>query len=258
MKYYVQVMNQDLRQRQLHNPQYSMRAYARDLGLDSSSLSQVMRGQRPLPLKTAGEVVRGLGLNPVERTKFLESLHRSRLSIDSIEIPEEDDRFMLDESYYKVIAEWEHYAVLTLYDLEGFSARIEEIARRLNLTSERAEEVVGNLLACGLLELSDSGDLVKAHPVIRTTEDSKNRALVDSHLETLEMAKAKLRTEDVDRRDYSSSTLAIDPEMLPAAKTIIREFRMKMSALLKTGKRREVYQLAVQFFPLTESQEEST
>jgi hypothetical protein len=77
------------------------------------------------------------------------------------------------------------------------------------------------------------------------------------HLETLDQGKEKLEL-DVELRDFSSIMLAIDPEKLPEAKTIIREFRQKMASLLKHGHRSEVYQLAIQFYPLTiESKQET-
>ena len=45
--------------------------------------------------------------------------------------------------------------------------------------------------------------------------------------------------------------LAIDLSKLPEAKTIIREFRRKMATLLRDGKKTDVYQLGIQFYPLT-------
>ncbi|MNL64824.1 hypothetical protein D3C87_1890770 [compost metagenome] len=65
------------------------------------------------------------------------------------------------------------------------------------------------------------------------------------------MGKAKLDEVDMMLRDFSSTTLAIDLDKLTEAKTIIREFRQKMSALLRDGNKTDVYQLAIQFYPLT-------
>ena len=52
-------------------------------------------------------------------------------------------------------------------------------------------------------------------------------------------------------RDFSSTTVAIDLDKLPEVKTIIREFRQKMTTLLRDGKKTDVFQLAIQFYPLT-------
>ena len=48
-------------------------------------------------------------------------------NIDNIKIDSTDQRYILDESYHKVIAEWEHYAVLELFNLESFEATTKEV-----------------------------------------------------------------------------------------------------------------------------------
>jgi len=249
--YYIAKLKEDLSLKQRQNPHYSLRAYARDLGLHSSTLSQVLKGKRPLPLRSSTEVVRQLKLGPKEKTLFLESLFQSKTSLDQINLDKSEDRFMLDESYFKTIAEWEHYAVITLFDVEGFKPTTSEIAERLNIKENRAEVVLNNLMTCGLLKYDESSKLVKAHARLRTTEDVTSHALVESHIETLEMGKTKLDEIEVEFRDFSSMTVAIDLKKLTEAKTIIREFRQKMSALLRDGNKTDVYQLAIQFYPLT-------
>lgn len=248
--FYLTKIKEDLSLKQKQNPHYSLRAYARDLGLHSSTLSQILNGKRPLPLKNAGKVAERLNLGPKERTLFLESLYKTKTSLDDIDIGTNDERFMIDESYYKVIAEWEHYAVLTLFDVENFNASVMEISQRLGITEIRSDVVLNNLLICGLIKHED-GKLVKSHSSVRTTEDLTSQALRTSHLEALEMGKNKLDTIAVEKRDYSSMTVAVDPEKMTEAKTIIREFRQKMLALLRDGKKTGVYQLAIQFYPLT-------
>lgn len=248
--HYIQKIKDYLDQKQKSNPSYSLRALARDFNLNSSSLSQVLRGKRTLPLKIAEFMCQRMKLDDKEKTLFMESVHRFRLTIDDIDVGILDERFMLDDSYYKVIAEWEHYAVLSLLDLEGFDSSTRSVAKRLNISEERAEEVIQNLETSELVKKSSTGKLLKVHKDVRTTEDVPSRALDESHLETLELGKEKLKLKK-SLRDFSSSTISIDMNKLPEAKTIIREFRQKMAALLKEGAKTEVYQLAIQFYPLT-------
>jgi len=252
--YYIHKLQDGLSQKQRQNPNYSLRAYARDLGVHAATLSQVMKGSRPLPVKDSLSVVQKLLLPPKERTLFLESLYRSKTKLDAIKIDDNDERFMLDESHFKSIAEWEHYAVLTLFDIDGFKCSANEIAKRLGITLNRAQVVLDNLLHCQLLKMVE-GEYLKTTGPLRTTEDVSNLALRNSHLETLEMGKNKLDEIDVMLRDFSAMTIAMDLEKLTEAKTIIREFRQKMTALLRNGKRTEVYQLAIQFYPLTKKQQ---
>lgn len=250
--YYISKLKDCLSLRQRTNPNYSLRAFARDLGVDSSTLSQIINGKRSIPAKNSRDLATKLNLSPKESTLFIESTNRSSTSIDNIKISPLDQRFMLDESYFKVIAEWEHYALLDLFDLTDFEPTTSYIMQKLDLTENRTEVVLNNLLTCGLLIRDEKGQLKKAYPDIRTTEDAKGEALNQAHLEELDLAKQKLHSIQKELRDYSSSTFAIDMNKMTEAKTIIREFRQKMTALLKNGEKTQVYMLAIQFFPLSQ------
>lgn len=237
--------------RQTVNPQYSLRAFARDLEIDSSTLSQIINGKRSIPTKNSTSIASKLNLNDRDFTLFLESSKSNETVLDKIKISPVDQRFMLDESFYKVIAEWEHYALLDLFDLDGFENSVDYIMRKLDLTESRTETVIQNLITCGLLKRNQNGKLTKTHSDVRTTEDREGQALNDAHLEELDIAREKLLSVDKGLRDFSSSTFAIDLTKMSEAKIIIREFRQKMAALLKAGKKTDVYMLTIQFFPLS-------
>ena len=250
--YYLKKIREDFSRRQRGNRAYSLRAYARDLAVHPSTLSLVILGKRPLPFKDSGKVVDGLSLGAKERTYFMESLGKKHASLDRIKLATFDDRVLLDEeTYFQVIAEWEHYAVLTLMDCDGFAPSVDEITKRLSITKQRAGVVLENLVHFGLLKRTETGTLEKAQARVRTSEDVSSQALKASHRETLDISRKKLDELSVELRDFSSMMVAVDPERLPQAKVIIREFRQKMDELLKSGQRSEVYQLAIQFYPLT-------
>lgn len=250
--YYISKLKERLSLKQKDNPHYSLRAFSRDLDIHGSTMSQILNGKRGLPFKRANDVADKLGLSPKERTLFMESFFRSKTNIDAIKIDSLDERFILDESYFKAIAEWEHYAVLELFNLIHYDLSAAAISKKLGIDLNRAEVVLDNLLSCKLLIQDENNELQRAHPDIKTTEDITSNALKKSHKETLKMGLNKLEEIEVELRDFSSTTVAVDLEKLPEAKTIIREFRQKMTALLRDGQKTDVYQLAIQFYPLTQ------
>lgn len=249
--YYLTKMREGLSIKQRNNPHYSLRAYARDMGIHPATLSQIINGKRGLPLKNSEQVIRRLNLGPKERTLFIDSLKKKKVTYDDIKIPEEDNRLILDESYYKIIAEWEHYAVLELFQLSDFKRTKEDVSGRLDLTQNRSDVVIHNLMVCGLIGFDDEGKLVKLHSDVTTRDDLSNQALRESHKEAMQMGVEKIDKYSVELRDFSSLTLAVDLSQLKAAKSLIREFRQKMMALLNEGDKKEVYQLAIQFYPVS-------
>ncbi|WP_408095685.1 TIGR02147 family protein [Peredibacter sp. HCB2-198] len=251
--YYILKIKDELSKIQRRSPRYSMRAYARDLGVHPATLSLVLKGKRPMPVRDSVVIAEKMQLGPKERTLFFESLYKTRTRLDAIQIPTHDEALMIDgESYFNVIAEWEHYAVLTLFDLSHFEPTLSEISRMFKISELRADVVINNLLQCGLLRHGENG-LEKAQCRVRTTEDVMNVALQKSHIEAMEMGIEKIKSVKNEFRDFSTVTIAVNPEKLTEAKTIIREFRLKMAALLEEGHRSEVYQLAIQLYPLTEN-----
>lgn len=249
--YYLKKLKEDFSRRTRVNPSFSLRAYARYLGVHPSTLSQVLLGNRPLPRKAENEILERLRLSAKERTLFRESLGHKKPRLDQIRMRPSDERYLLDEAYFQIIAEWEHYAVLTLFDCHDFEPAHEHIQRRLNISKPRVEVVLANLLKFGLLKRNKKGALVKAHASVRTTEDVASHALRASHFDTLDLGKRKLEEVPLELRDFSSMMVALDEDKLPEAKQIIREFRQKMLALLKDGKRSTVFQLAIQFYPIS-------
>ncbi len=253
--FHIQIIRESLSARQRTNSAYSLRAFGRDLGVEPSTLSQVLNGKRPLPLKDCDSVATKLKLKPLERMKFMESAFRKRALLDNIPLPVSTDRYLLDESHYRIIAEWEHYAVLTSCDLSEFTLTVENTVSLFGISKLRAEAVLQNLLNAGLIrEAEGGGRFEKTHSAVRTTEDISSQALRDSHLETLDIGKKMLETIDVLERDYSCENFAFDPADLPELKAAIREFREKISILAKKGKRKStVYQMAIQAYPLSKS-----
>jgi uncharacterized protein (TIGR02147 family) len=74
------------------------------------------------------------------------------------------------------------------------------------------------------------------------------------HRQLLERAKSALVFQNVEQRDFSSITVAIDPEDLPKAKEMIRAFRTELDETLSNGKRKKnVYNFSIQLFRLDES-----
>ncbi len=252
LNYYNSKMKEILSLKQRDNPHYSLRAFARDLDIHPGTLAKVISGERGLPVKNAEVVMNKLKLTPKERTLFMESLLRRKAKLDDIKIDPHDTRYLVDESNYKVISEWEHFIVTDLFDLPKFKRTVEDISFRLNIPLSRAEVVVENLLLSGILAKDEEGKLLNIHGVVKTSENIKNQALKESHLETLNMGIKKLEEIEVELRDFSSMATAIDLDQLMEAKLIIREFRQKMAILLKDGKNKtDVYQLAIQFYPVT-------
>src|SRR5207302_616070 len=105
------ILRAELTRRCQKNPRYSLRAFARALGMSHTVLSLILSGKRPVPRRTGARMAESLGLDPAQRRAFL-----------SLGDPEpgaaEDaayERMELDR--FELISDWHHFAILSLLEI---------------------------------------------------------------------------------------------------------------------------------------------
>ncbi|MBX2994866.1 MAG: helix-turn-helix domain-containing protein [Bdellovibrionaceae bacterium] len=118
-----------LQKRQSENPSYSLRAFARDLGLSNGRLSDLLSGKSNVGLKVALRISDALELKDNERERFL-------LLADQRFEPAPTLRAMtfLESS------------ILALIGTQGFRNDLEWMAARLGEPAKKLEEVIKRLI----------------------------------------------------------------------------------------------------------------
>ncbi|RYZ80331.1 MAG: TIGR02147 family protein, partial [Proteobacteria bacterium] len=151
-----QFLLQEFDRRVRNNSRYSMRAYAKFLGVSAGSLSEILRKERPLSLKAATRMAERLGLSR-EETKQLCKLveHQKRTDLDSPLLKadsEAADKRILSEDSFNLVSEWFHFAILNLMDVDGFVWRASYISKRLGISLAQSQMSMNLLLRIGLVE----------------------------------------------------------------------------------------------------------
>lgn len=237
-------------ERRERNPAYSSRAFARDLGISQAMLSLVWNRKRSLSMKQAVKVSAALNLEETESKDLFRSLFGAskRPSVESALAPR-----VLEAEHLQAISRWYPIAILDLSTTQGFRDDPSWIAGRLGITKLEAEDARSRLLRLGLLRMTPKG-AVKSNehlrfdsPVALPAVRAFHRQMIGKATEALE----ETSSEAHQRRKISGYTLAIDPTRLDAAKKRIAAFELEMAEFLTKGPSSEVYQLNIQFFPLT-------
>lgn len=237
------LLQEELRRRKTRNPAYSLRAFAKSLGMSPAQLSQLVSGKRPLTLKTFEKVARELELSPFEKRSALESLAQAHS-------PELHPRHaQLKEDEFRLISDWYHFAILSLTKIKGAKKDPVWIAKRLGIHIIDAKMAVERLERMGILS---SGDQFKqiTEP-LRVLSDIPSQAIQKSHRQVLALATEKLSEVPVELRDFSVMMMDINPKNLSRAKKAIENFQDELATLLEQGESTEVYAFACQMFPLS-------
>jgi uncharacterized protein (TIGR02147 family) len=259
----VNLLRECLTDKMHKNPSYSARAFARDIQVSPAFISMVLAGKKKLSLERAQKVSLALEMPERKRDHFLRAVALASLpktgtlthEMENILFGRTDrkDIYSLDVDKFKFFRNWYHIAVLDLTTCSDFKPEVSWIAARLGISQLMARDTIERLLRLGLLK-EERGTFVKTNAHITVPTTGPEGAVQDFHRQMMEKAKEELNSHEADafrKRDISSLTMSIDPEKIEEAKRRIAEFKAQLGDLLTQGECTEVYQVNIQFFPLT-------
>jgi uncharacterized protein (TIGR02147 family) len=255
-------LNDELARRCERNPSYSLRAFAKALGIDAGTLSKILNGTQPLSFKMAEKILPKLELAPAQQTQFFQSLaqYQGARKLQRVQTPlkltereyKGDD---LSIEYYRVIADWYHIALMEMTFLKGFRPEPRYLAQELGIGVMEAKLALERLISLGLLE-KKNGKIVKAKEKLSTTDRHLTTpALRKNQKQFLEKAIHSLENDQLEERSHTNMTMAIDSSKMEIAKKMIREFQMALCNYLESGKRDRVFNLSIALYPVQKKKE---
>lgn len=228
------------------NARYSLRAFAKTLDLDASSLSQILSGKRKLSKKGIQNICDKLSVSPKELQFF--GLIENKRNVTN------EDYLQVGIDTFSVISDWYHYAILELTFVSGFKADPKWIAKKLSITVEESKSAVERLKRLGLL-LEENGSLIKSSVRI-TNNGTVNTSGAHKELQKQVISKALIAVDEIsqDEKDITSMTMAIDTKNLDKARLLIQKFRRDLCELLEEGNQDQVYNLGIQLYPISKQE----
>jgi transcriptional regulator with XRE-family HTH domain len=243
-----QLLQEELLKRCRKRPGYSLRAFARYLSISPSTLSRLLRGQRPLSERAKLRLGKRLGYAPAQV-----------LALGNDQDAALRDYRKISQDAFAVIADWHHYGILNLLHLRGFKPDPLWIGRALGITATEARAASERLIGLGLISVQPDGRWVAtAEGFTNVGDDLHAPALRNLQRQVLEMALAALEEIPVEARDQSSIAMPANRKRLPEAIEKITRFRRELCAFMEQdADRDEVYQLSISLYPLTRLQKEN-
>lgn len=256
---YRQYLKDELDRRVHVNPQYSLRAFSRDIEIAPQTLSMVINGKKNISSEVAIEIARKLGLSNEELSYFHDLVELSQAKTENLrevikyrltKYEENKSYRTIQEDVFKIISDWFHYAILELTYTKDFKSDPVWIARRLGIPPHDARLAIERMLNLELLE-ETTKSLEKTEVNIASSNEIPSAAIRKFTSQLLEKAVIAIDEQSVEKRDFGTMTMAIDPKKIPEAKKMIRKFRRELTGYLEAGDRTEVYALCTQFFSLS-------
>ena len=228
------------------NPSYSLRSFAKAIGVSPSFLSKIFNGQRRITDQVFEKIATNLNLEPAIRSAFVEE---EKSSSDS-EMTLRD----LQLEYFKIISDWYHYALIELTNLDGFHNSPEWISSKLGISVNQTKSAIDRLLNLELLEIKNGQLRPTSGGNTTTKNDFTDLAFKKMQDDLLKKAIQSLWDEDMSKRDHTSICMAIHPDDIPEVKKRLTKTRRDICKYLErpqTKKPTQVYNLSLSFFALS-------
>lgn len=263
---YRQILKEELNHRCDQNPRYSLRAFARDLKLSPSRLSEILNCKQGLSRKAAEKIAERLGMRDHEALHFCDLVsvnharsHREkedaqlRLIQRQTEM-EKDECFHVQLDAFKIISDWYHLGILELMKMKGFRSDERWISRRLGVSVIQIELALERLMRVGLLK-KENGEYLATKNDGWIPGGVPSESIRKFHRQVLQKAIESISTQPVDERILGTHFLTLNRDDVKEAAQEIEEFQLKFCRRFQAEKKKDsVYCIAMQLFKIAEEE----
>ena len=252
------------------NALYSLRAYARDIGVLPSHLSSILKNKAGLSRARAALVANALNFsadqkilfielagsqfsrNQTQRNKALHKLHLlERLSKKSKS---------LDLDLFTSVSEWQHLAIVEMTFLKDFKSDPQWIAEYLGLEVSVVEDSIIRLLKFKLIVIKN-GKLLATENYSLVDGRRPLAAVRKFHKQVLDKAQLAIENQTIEERSLRSTIVAIRKDKLKEAFLVIEKFHQDFCEEIGEGSIHNfekdcLYALSTQFFKLSSIKKE--
>lgn len=217
--------------------------------MSPAQLSLLINGKRNLTSKQASKIIDKLNLTKNEAVNLLSD---TAPLLEKLKTNMTDLHSLSDEEF-NLISDWTHFAILSLSRLKNNKSNAKWIAKKLGIDPIKAMEAFLRLQRLGLIEITSNSFKQSKRP-LTTTTDVPSAAIRRYHKQNLDLAREKIETVPIGRREFSAITMAVNPTKINKVKKMINEFKQLVCQELEDDQVSEVYTLSIQLFPLTEGE----
>lgn len=153
-------LREELQLRQSRRPQYSMRAFARDLEMSPSFLCEFLAGRQGLSKERVLWVSKKLNLSNEQcdhfwdlvESKFGRTSEAKKAAEFRVLQKTKNEQNHLSLERFHVIADWYHFPLLEILGLNKRVYTHKELAEILGITENNIEAALGRMKSVGLIE----------------------------------------------------------------------------------------------------------
>jgi uncharacterized protein (TIGR02147 family) len=253
------------------NSSYSLRAFAKKLGLSPGALSLILSRKKKLSVERAYEVAKALALDPESTEYFLslvqlegakseamkmQYLEKVKNLNPKIKNSKNLKQTILTLEHFKLISDWYGLAILELLSGAVGVWNVKSISKKMKLPKIDVELTLDRLMKLELIEEQADGSYKRVIETLMIESQISNDAIKKYyegvHAESLKSVKEQSPSEKV----IGAQVFAFDPSQLEEVRKLTDDFLNSLNELAAAGKNKtEIYQAITNIFRLSEKEQ---
>lgn len=250
-------LSESFEQRRAKNARYSLRSFARDLGLSPSRLSEILRGES-ISVSSAESICERLSLKATQKT-FLLDLIRSQSGRSERTRDEAAKRLATvreRRDFHQVsgeiaLSKW--YFLHLIEYLTATNLTEPQIADVFEIGLDELRESISTLSQHGFIDWDEaSSTWIKPDQFLKFESTSPSKLIRDYHRHLLQKAHTAIESQPINRRKFLSFAVSIDDQRIQEARQELEAFCAAFSKKYSDIETEavSVYTLAMQFYDL--------
>lgn len=249
-KYFRKFLNEELKNRCLRNPSYSLRSFAKDLSYDASNLCKYMNGSTPITEKLYLNIKKQLGLTQNTLKEFEQ---------DNALLYSEKSIFYLSDENVSILGGVQCLLLLEVLHLSHLEKTTASIAKYLKLPEHVLENTLKFLADLSIVSYEGglwkhTGQVVKLR-LLPKSDDGEDLArgmakkITDQMLQSLDVGGPSDKV-------FNWSLVATDIKLLPEAQKKLANYREDILSFLESAEDKNiVFSYVVGLYPVVNSLE---
>lgn len=255
---YTVLLNDDFMARTITNHSYSLRAYARDLGLSPAFLSEVLRGRKVLSIPKSKMVFTKLGFDENE----YEYIKNLVIAAGSSNLAEQQSASDYISSKYnrvgyeetlgrnKIVETIDHFVIYCLARKVSNISLIQTLAIELNISSEKTMSVLNDFISEGYIKECNGEYFVTDLMLVVKTDKKMVEIAEHFTLKVIDLLKRK-GGNNLPETSASGLVLGLDAESFKLASDTHAHFIKSMNRIANQSKGTDRFVYIGNFFVTT-------
>jgi uncharacterized protein (TIGR02147 family) len=249
-------------------PDFSHKVILAKMGISSTGfLSNVMAGRKNLTPIQIIKLAKIIKINKAEAAYFEAMVYFTQAKV----IDEKNEYFnrlvtlqkvnlkVLDKKKMSVFSKWYYVVIrelLYFYSYNGSNPSALGHKVEPTIRHTEANQAIRYLEELGLIQKDKDGNYRQIDNAVTSGDEVKSLHLTNFQLATMELAKRAIQKIPAAERDVSVLTMTLSPDSFQMIKSELQHIRKRIAKIaVDEDKPDRVYQLNVQFFPVTKKPE---